>query len=435
MGAAREPEVLVIGAGPVGLTGALALTRHGIRVRIVDSQWRTGAHSYALALHRSSVRLLEELGVNVRRHGLPIDSLAIYEGGRLRAELAMPPATDGCPALLVLRQDVLESLLELALRHHDLLVFWNHEVTELAADRNSVRATIDRREKQSMGYAVARTEWVVASTSTLQTPLVLAADGHRSAARRGLGIDFPQLAPAAYYAVFECSCRQPLPNQVQIVLGEGTTDVLWPMPDSRCRWSFQVPEDTAKHALRVKDRLAVHVGEDAFPLLSEQHFRELLSQRAPWFKAAIEEVHWRITVRFERRRAESLGRGRIWLAGDAAHITSPAGMRSMNAGIREACELAGAFAKILRDDRPLNLLQEYDRNSLPERQALSVLDGQTQVGTGAPDWVRRQPAAVLDCLPASGGDLTQLAGQLGLISIVKESLAQRADAPHRDGTC
>ena len=60
---ARETEVLVVGAGPVGLFSALSLARHGVRVQIVDEQFRTAAHSYALALHSSSLGLLHEAGV------------------------------------------------------------------------------------------------------------------------------------------------------------------------------------------------------------------------------------------------------------------------------------------------------------------------------------------------------------------------------------
>ena len=58
-----NPEVLVVGAGPVGLFAALALAKQGIQVAIVDREWRPGAHSYALALHPHSLSLLQELGI------------------------------------------------------------------------------------------------------------------------------------------------------------------------------------------------------------------------------------------------------------------------------------------------------------------------------------------------------------------------------------
>ena len=414
MAQAREPEVLVIGAGPVGLVGALALTRNGIHVRVVDSQWRTGAHSYALALHRSSVRLLERLGLNVRQQGYPIESIALYEGPELRAEVPFPRAEDGCPGLIVLRQDVFEGLLEQALRQQGALVFWNQHVSDLVPERNAVRVTIDRREKQSLGYAVAHTEWVVSGTTQLTVPLVLAADGHRSRTRRGLAIEFPQVGPTEHYAVFECSCPEPLPNQVRVVLGPETTDVLWPMPDGRCRWSFQMLDHAAAESSRMKQRLAVHVGDDAFPMLSEQRFQELVHQRAPWFERNIGDIYWRIAVRFERRLASSLGRGRVWMAGDAAHITGPAGMHSMNSGIREAVELAQLYTGVLREGHALSEFPDYEQKCLAEWRGLLGLTGRAGLQPQTPEWVRQRPLNILDCLPAAGEERRQMAAQLGL---------------------
>ena len=75
----RQLEVLVVGAGPVGLFAALALARRGVRIQVVDKEWRTGAHSYALALHSQSLNLLEEFG------GTPIvgeDVIVILKKGK-----------------------------------------------------------------------------------------------------------------------------------------------------------------------------------------------------------------------------------------------------------------------------------------------------------------------------------------------------------------
>src|SRR5690606_8964144 len=78
----EKTDVLVVGAGPVGLFTALHLARHGVRVQIVDKEWRTGAHSYALALHAASLRLLDDLGLRARvlEHAYRVDTVAFYDG-------------------------------------------------------------------------------------------------------------------------------------------------------------------------------------------------------------------------------------------------------------------------------------------------------------------------------------------------------------------
>ena len=88
----KSPEVLIVGAGPVGLFAALSLARRGIRVQIVDHQWRPGTHSYALALHRRSLRLLGEVGLldAVLQGAYRINRIAVYDDSTRRAECATP---------------------------------------------------------------------------------------------------------------------------------------------------------------------------------------------------------------------------------------------------------------------------------------------------------------------------------------------------------
>ena len=85
----KKPEVLVVGAGPVGLFTALSLARRGVPVQIVDKEWRTAAHAYALALHAGSLRLLKDLGLldAVLEQAYPVRSIGLYDGAERRAEL------------------------------------------------------------------------------------------------------------------------------------------------------------------------------------------------------------------------------------------------------------------------------------------------------------------------------------------------------------
>src|SRR4051794_9483343 len=102
----ERPEVLVAGAGPVGLMATLVLAEQGIQVQIVDQEKRPAARSYALALHPQSLRLLDEVGLAdgllARAHR--IERLAFYEGMERRAELDPTPPPGGIPLVAALPQ-------------------------------------------------------------------------------------------------------------------------------------------------------------------------------------------------------------------------------------------------------------------------------------------------------------------------------------------
>jgi len=412
----RNPEVLVVGAGPVGLFAALRLASHGVRVGIVDREWRPGAHSYALALHASSVTILEELGLRDRllQAAYPVRTAGLYDaaGGR-RAEIRLPGG-EGAAYVTVMRQDALERLLERALKRAGVKVAWNHEVVRLVPEHGRVGATINELVKDTGGYAVAHSEWVVARSSDVNVPWVVGADGHRSLVRRLLGIDFAEAGPAQHFAVFEFKTTAELGDEMRLILGEQTADVLWPLPEGYCRFSFELPGFAGSQAARTKSRVPVEIGTAKYPVLSEESLRALLDERAPWFEGEIGEIRWRIVVRFERRLATSFGRARMWLAGDAAHITGPAGMQSMNVGLREADELAGTLAAVIRGEAPAAKLDEYGRERLDEWRFLLGIEGGLAPGEGTDPWVARNGARLLPCIPASGAELTALAGQIGL---------------------
>src|SRR3954454_24848962 len=95
----ERPEVLVAGAGPVGLMAALTLAEQGIQVQIVDQEKRPAARSYALALHPQSLRLLDEVGLadELLERAHRIERLAFYEGMERRGEVDPPPPPAGIP--------------------------------------------------------------------------------------------------------------------------------------------------------------------------------------------------------------------------------------------------------------------------------------------------------------------------------------------------
>lgn len=421
----RNPEVVVAGAGPVGMFAALALARHGIEVRIVDSGVWACQHSYALALHARSQELFREAGLldSVLRAAHPVRQLTLCDASGPRASIALD-------CLAVLRQDHIEELLEKALGDLSVRVQWRHQLARLMPGDEAVEARIDKYEKDSRGYAVAHTEWTVAKSTSLEAPFVIGADGYNSIVRRTLGSEFPEVAPAAWYAVFEFESDASNGNEMRIVLGDRTTDVLWPLPGGLCRWSFQLPDYHDASAEAMKDRLLAS-GFGYFPTerpkdrddgpfsagapqLDESALAALIAERAPWFTATIGNIAWRTVVRFERRLASSFGQGRLWLAGDSAHLTGPAGIQSMNTGFCEAKELADGIAQALHGGAGGGDLAQYSARWLGEWRRLQGLEGGLHPMPGCDPWVARHAQRLISCLPAHGAALAALAGQLKL---------------------
>ncbi len=410
----KKPEVLVVGAGPVGLFAALALAQREVPVQIVDKEWRPAAHSYALALHPHTLALLDQAGLldPVLAQAYRIHTIGLYDGPHRRAELRLSDLDAPFPMLAVTRQDVLENLLEDALRRRGVKVRWNSRVAMMAPADDHVDVTIDQLERGSTGYAVYHTEWIIARTKDLAVPFVVGADGHLSDVRRRLEIDFPDAGETQHFAVFEFKTDADLGHEMRVVLDDRTANVLWPLPDGRCRWSFQLTDYEAPPATRRK--LAYHIGAQQYPVLSEDSLHALIAERAPWFEGRIDGIDWRIVVRFERRLACAFGQQRMWLAGDAAHTTGPVGVQSMNVGLREAYDLAGILVSILHEGAPMERLHAYDRERMVEWRRLLGLDDGPTPGARADAWIRRRASRLLPCLPASGDHLGQLAQQVGL---------------------
>lgn len=412
----NRPEVLIVGAGPIGLITALVLMRRGIKVEIIDKAEGPAAHAYALALHPSAMAVLDQLGVlpEILAGHVPIEHLALYDERSLRLELGLSSVTAGRPPVAVVRQDRLERTLTTALARLGVQVHWLRRLSALQQADREVRVEIDWLEKGSIGYPYASSELLVRRTERLEVPFVIGADGTHSAVRRLSEIEFVDAAPPVEFAVFQFRTGAALGTALRLILAESLAAVVWPLPDQQYRWSFQLPE--LGHAgERVKSRHPVERDMDALTELNDAALEALLRERAPWFDGAIDEVVWRTLVRFERGMVESFGRHRVWLAGDAGHMTSPAGIQSMNVGVYEGRDLAARIAAVLRDGAPLSHIDGYAEERRLEWRALLGLGRPPQAERFADPWVARHAARIVPALPASGAELPSLAARLGLL--------------------
>jgi len=395
----EEPEALVVGAGPVGLLTALLLQSRDVRVEVIDQGQRTSQHSYALALHPASLRLLDGIGLkkDLVAHGRVLSGIGFYDGAAEKARIDFAGSDGGRSAPLVLRQSALERTLEDELARRHVAVRWNHRLQALEGEDARIVARIAKQDQVTQGYPVQRVEWVVVKTLERKPEFVVGADGYDSPVRQMSGIDWKPLGGSMMVSVYEIETEGALPLDARVQLSRDTTDLYWPLGAHRCRFSFEIQS-----------------AGDHEPSLAR--LRDLLGSRVPWFRATPTALSWSTVALFERRLADRIGRGGRWLAGDAAHLSLPMGVHSMNYGLREAHELAACIASIVRGDASRSCLDRHDAQVRSEWRR-RFEKSEVQALPGASRWVEENRERIAECVPASGDDLELFLRQVGLSAL------------------
>jgi len=233
----------------------------------------------------------------------------------------------------------------------------------------------------------------VTKASKVTADYVLGADGYHSRVRELLGIDYVRHAAPTTYAVFELEGEGDPGDALHVMLDRGVSAVMWPMHGLRRRYSFPIAE--------------VREYEPTLDGLNR-----LLRERAPTMPAARGELVWTSLVDFDRRLAAGLGRDRVWLAGDAVHLTTPVGVQSMNAGIVDADELAGRLADVLKGTRQPDTLLAYERERMNELQAAFGDPQAVRAPDGIDAWAKDAWPGVVAAIPATGRELVALVSRL-----------------------
>ncbi len=288
-------RLLIVGAGPTGLTAALEAARHGLEPIVLDRNAGPTRRSRAVGVNRQSLQLLEPSGSASRliAHAVTLQRARFFDAGRPLAVLDIPQPQTGPPTLIALPQSETEAILVDRLAELGHRVMWNAHVKSIMDRGNVVSATLSNGE-------------------TLESDYLLGADGSRSMVRRGLDIRF-----------------------------DGSRyDDTWSLADVRVDWPFPDSQAAAWFTEGGAVVFLITLGQNRFRAISNRPCaREQVQQLMPVKEVLIDDE---FTVSL--KRVDCYGRGRIWLAGDAAHVHSPVGGMGMNLGIEDAVDFIATLA-------------------------------------------------------------------------------------------
>jgi 2-polyprenyl-6-methoxyphenol hydroxylase-like FAD-dependent oxidoreductase len=387
---ASSTELLVVGAGPVGLFATLCAARRGLDVLLLDQSWQGFGRGYATILHPRSLQLLRDEGIGdeLVRAGRLIHEIVVHVDKQQVARLALES-----PALAVAQSTLEEALLHalqgLGVRPHS-----PYQATTIEQDDTGVNVRVMRRELVRLGSPALYSDWEPVESSTLRTRFVIGADGYDSRVRSALGIEAVTVGSTETFAIFEFPSTSAL-GDMHLCFEAELTSAMVPLPNGRVRWSFQTDS-----------------GLDRVPDL--ERLRGLLAERAPWYLDGSGTIDWGTMMHFERRLARTFGDRRVWLAGDAAHVTNPFGGQSMNGGLFEAHDLASRIAACSASRCAVDDLEHYGRGRRREWHKLLGVNVTFDLLPNAAPWLPPLARRILPALPASGRDLDLRLKELGL---------------------
>jgi 2-polyprenyl-6-methoxyphenol hydroxylase-like FAD-dependent oxidoreductase len=327
-------DVLVVGAGPTGLLLAGDLAAQGVSVTLVERRpHRTNNMTRAFAVHARTLELLDNRGLadELIETGTPVTSLRFF--GALSIDLSLLHTR--FPFVLITPQYEVEHLLERRARTAGVRFRYDTELTGLHQNAESVTAEL--REPDG-------------SRSTLTARYLVGADGMRSPVRHALGLPFPGKSVIRSIVLADVRFAEK-PSAVLTVSGGGDT------------FAFIVPFGDGWYRVMGWDR--THQPADSDPVDLDE-MREI-TRRSLGTDYGMHDARWISRFHSDERQVPAYRTGRVFLAGDAAHVHSPAGGQGMNTGLQDAANLSWKLAAVLRGHTtdPEALLDSYHAERHP----------------------------------------------------------------------
>lgn len=340
-------EVIIVGAGPTGLALASQLTRYGVDFIIIDQKEGVTPYSKALGVHARTMEIYEQIDLAqpAISQGTIAGKVRLLERGEVLGELDLSNVGEGLsayPYLLVFEQSQNEKLMYNWLQQNRREVEWLTELEGFSQDAQGVTAVV----KTSNGQ-----------TQTIQGRYLVGCDGPRSIVRHTLGLSFEGSTVERLFYVADVNIDWNFTHDaLTACIAAHSLVAFFPMPGEK-RWRIvgSFPEGFNK------DEKDVDYEEIEAQIRSEAQL-ELDITRVDWFS----------TYKVHTRHVDRFSSGRCFVAGDSAHIHTPAGGQGMNTGIQDGYNLAWKLAMVLKHSADEKLLDTYDEERLPNAKRLTA---------------------------------------------------------------
>lgn len=376
MAEVADSHVLIAGAGPVGLTAALELSRRGVSCRIIDSLVEPPRHAKAVGVQPRTLEVFEGMGV-LRRMldaAIPLLGQIVYVNGERVAQVDFTLPGDVPFGFVAIPQYETERILREELAMLGVTVERGSRLIGFEQDDDAVHATLSGVDGE---YA-------------LRTAYLVGADGAHSTVRKLLGLTFEGAAFTEQYMLGDVEVDWSLPPGYSIRAmhqTDGATDdllVCIPLPGrGRYRMSMLVPDE-----LSTAPTAGVAHGFEGDRAPQPQHIQAVVDRLSPE-PTTVRNLRWSSVFRISHRIVDAYGRGRVFLAGDAAHIHPPTGAQGMNTGIQDSHNLAWKLALAVSGDAPAGLLDSYDAERRPVGEEVvgrTVRSARQGIGTDSTDF-------------------------------------------------
>ena len=331
-GSVKRHPVVIIGAGPIGLTAALDCAQRGIPVVLLDDNNTVSIGSRAVCYAKRSLEIWDRLGVAAPM----VDKGVRWQVGKvfLKDDLVysfdlLPEAAHKMPGMINLQQYYLEETLVKACQEHPLVdLRWKHKVISLQQSDDHASLTLETPD----GIFIVEADWVIAC------------DGANSDTRRMVGASFGGQFFQDRFLIADVVMKAEFPTE---------------------RWFwFDPPFHRGQSVLLHKQcdsvwRIDFQLGWDADPEVEKQPEKVIPRIQAMLGPDAPFELEWVSVYQFACRRIDQMRYGRVLFAGDAAHQVSPFGARGANTGVQDIDNLAWKLKLVLDGVAPASLMDSY----------------------------------------------------------------------------